>query len=835
MNLEKTFQISISGVVQGVGFRPFIFNLALKKGLRGDVCNTSSGVIIRINVTDKKAIDDFISEIKKNKPEPAFIENIEIEETGFLYYSDFKILKSKSLGEGFQLVSPDLATCSNCLKDINNRSEKRRFNYAFTNCTNCGPRFTIIKKLPYDRANTTMSDFVMCNECSKEYSDPLNRRFHAQPDACTKCGPSLTVVTKTGIIQKTTDPISFIAMQLKKGRIIGIKSLGGFQIACDSTNDQALKRLRKSKKRPFKPFALMLKNIAAAKKFYKINKSEKELLISPKAPIVLLKKKLYKNLSPKKENMDLMKKTYDHISHLNSDSSFNLRPISPYVSFNNNYEGVMLPYTPLHHLLLKNIDFPLIMTSGNVSEEPISFNNEEAVKKLSGICDYFLMHDRDIFSRFDDSVTKVFRKKEMLLRRSRGYAPYPIKMNSKLKDKTILAVGSEEKNAFCVLKDGYALISQHIGDIDNPDSIDFFKSALNTFYTLFNIKKIDLYVSDLHPGFKLNTIPSGSIKPIKTLKIQHHKAHIASVIAENNLNGNVIGFAWDGTGFGDDQKIWGSEIFIVDENLNFKRIGHLVEKFLPGGEITIKKPYRMALTYLYYSWIKTNGTLLQSPDKIYANKKLSNDKGNLDKNFIEYIKSNFPGLFKLSSKKEISLLLFQINSGFNSIKTTSMGRFFDAVSSAMGLTPVSSFEGEAAISLEMIIKNKFKDIYDYSYLKKSDSEDHKEDFIIDDIELFTKIINDILSGKQYGYISSKFHNTLANIILDISIKIRQRSSINNVALSGGVFQNNYLIDKTFEMLENSGFKVYTNYKVPVNDGGISLGQAYLGLKSINVF
>jgi len=836
MKLEKTFQINITGVVQGVGFRPFIFNLSLKKGLLGDVRNTSSGVIIRMNAPGRKVIDDFITDIKKNKPKPAYIENIEIKEIARLPYADFKILKSKVFREGFQLVSPDLATCCNCLKDINNRNKKRRFNYAFTNCTNCGPRFTIIKKLPYDRANTTMSDFVMCPECSKEYSDPTDRRFHAQPDACIKCGPKLTVVTNTGNIQKTTDPVGFIAKQIKKGKIIGIKSLGGFQIACDSTNDKAIKRLRKSKKRPFKPFALMLKNITAAKNFYKIDKFEKELLKSSKAPIVLLKKRSNNNFSPKKEILNLNNEKQDHISHLNTDISFNQRPISRYVSYDNNFEGVMLPYTPLHHLLFKMISFPLIMTSGNVSEEPISFDNQEAVKKLSGICDFFLIHDRDIFSRFDDSVTKIFRKKEMLLRRARGYAPYPLKISSKLKDKTILAIGSEEKNAFCILKDGYALMSQHIGDIDNTESINFFKSALDTYYSLFNIKKIDLFVSDLHPGFKLNTIPAGNIKPVRETKVQHHKAHIASVIAENNLNCSIIGFSWDGTGFGDDKKIWGSEIFIVDKNLNFERVGHLTEKFLPGGEISIRKPYRMALTYLYYSWINQNNNHQQFQDETNSSKKIFNDKDVLrDRNFMEYIKSNFPGLFKISSKKEITLLLFQIKSGFNSIKTTSMGRLFDAISSVMGLTHLSSFEGEAAINLEMLIKRKFKDIYDYNYIKKSDTETEKECFIIDDIELFAKIINDIIFGKQNDYISAKFHNTLARIILDISLTIRERYSINNVALSGGVFQNNYLIDKTFEMLENNGFRVYTNYKVPVNDGGISLGQAYLGLKSIDVF
>jgi hydrogenase maturation protein HypF len=681
-----------------------------------------------------------------------------------------------------------------------------------------------------------MSDFKMCPDCSNEYSNPADRRFHAQPDACIKCGPKLMVVDNYGNKQTAKDPVDFIAAQLKKGKIIGIKSLGGFQIACDATCDKTINRLRKSKIRPYKPFAIMVKNIETDKNFYKINNFEKELLRSPKAPIVLLKKKLLKNNTIKKECLHINEEIQHYFSISNPDKTCNLKPLSHYVSFNNNFEGVMLPYTPLHHLLFKKINFPLIMTSGNVSEEPIVFNNHEAVKKLSGICDYFLIHDRDIFSRFDDSLTKVFKNKEMLLRRARGYAPYPIKLDLELKDKTILAIGSEEKNTFCLLKKNYALMSQHIGDIDNPSSIDFFKSALNTFYSLFNINKIDLCISDLHPDFKLNKLSTGRIKPEKTIKIQHHKAHIASVIAENHIKDSVLGFAWDGTGFGDDGKIWGSEIFIVDENMNFKRIGHLMEKILPGGEISIRKPYRMAITYLYYSWINISGNYSTVTDKAnFTSRSFKNIDKLKDESFIEYVRSSFPGLFKSSSKKEILSLLFQIKSGFNSIETTSMGRLFDSISSAMDLTCNASFEGEAAINLEMVIKKNLKDIYEYNYIKNSESAIGEDYFIINDIDLFTRIIKDILSGKKYGFISAKFHNTLARIILDISIKTRNRFSINNVALSGGVFQNNYLIDKTFEMLENYDFKVYTNYKVPVNDGGISLGQAYLGLKNINVF
>jgi len=836
--VEKTFQINITGIVQGVGFRPFIFNCALKNNFRGDVCNTSYGVIIRVNAADLDVVHNFMDYIKINKPRPAFIENINAEEIEYLKFENFKIKESQIIDGGFVLVSPDLATCSNCLKDIVNHKEKRRLDYAFTNCTNCGPRFTIIKKLPYDRSSTTMSDFTMCTECSKEYLDPSDRRFHAQPAACNNCGPKLQVSDNYGNIQKTKDPVSFISGQLKKGKIIGIKSLGGFQIACDATCDKAVDRLRKNKKRPRKPFAVMVKNIKTAVFFYKLNSFEKELLKSPKAPIVLLRKKLFKSNTVQVSDPNLDLKLVHCDSASNKLKSFDSRKISSCVSFNNKFEGVMLPYTPLHHLIFKKISFPLIMTSGNISEEPIVFENDDAIKKLSGICDYFLIHDRDIFSRFDDSVVKVFKKKEMLVRRARGYAPYPLKLDLKFKNKTILAMGSEEKNTFCILKNNFALISQHIGDIDNTDSINFFKSALNIFYSLFNIDKIDLCVSDMHPNFKLNGLPSGGIIPQKTVKIQHHKAHIASVIAENNIRGSILGFAWDGTGYGDDGNIWGSEIFAVDEKYNFSRIGHLSEKILPGGEISIRKPYRMALTCLYYSWIKSDGICFNAASKNSFTDKKSMEINKLEgESFIEYIKNNFPKLFMLSSKKEILSLLFQIRSGFNSIMTTSMGRLFDSVSSVVGLCGISSFEGEAAISLEMAINKKSNDFYKFNYIKKDDSASAsgKDCFIIDDIDLFASIIKDILSGKKSDLISARFHNTLAEIILDVSIKTRDSLSINNVALSGGVFQNNYLVEKTFQMLENNNFNVYTNFKVPVNDGGISLGQAFLGLKNINVF
>lgn len=828
----KTFQINIYGVVQGVGFRPFIFNLACENKLHGEVCNTTSGLTIRINAESINEIHDFIEQIKNKKPDPTVIEKIKVKQIKDLPFDDFKIIKSRLTSEKFQLVSPDLATCSKCIADIKKVDNKRRFNYAFTNCTNCGPRFTIIKKLPYDRKNTTMSDFKMCSDCSKEYADPVNRRFHAQPNACKQCGPHLILVNKEGKTIDDKNPIISAAQKILKGKIIGIKSLGGFQIACDATSDKAVLSLRKKKKRPFKPFAIMMKNTYRIMQYFYLSKAEKKILSSAKAPIVLLKKK--ENCE---SNNNLYKLHENKLSDIADMKEIPLKvAISKYVSFDNKYEGIMLPYTPLHHLLFKEINRPLVMTSGNIAEEPIVFKNETALNKLNNICDYFLLHDREIYSRFDDSVVKVFNGKEMLVRRARGYAPFPLKIKPNIKNKSVLATGSEEKNTFCIIKKNYAIISQHIGDMDNADSMDFFESTLSNYKTLFGIENLNLAVYDKHPAFRLKNLVLRYPVSGSELVVQHHKAHIASVIAENEITEKVIGFAWDGTGYGDDGKIWGSEIFVVDEKLYFDRVGHLMEKILPGGEITINKPYRMAVSYIYYFWTRLMANYDLQKDIKLTNKSTPHSPND----FIKYIRSNFHNLHKVIGNKEILSIIFQIKTKFNSVETTSMGRLFDALSSILNLTHSSSFEGEAAINLEMAAQEKIADYYPFKYVdpdnnrltgNKQSAARKMSIFIIDDIDLFSKILKDIFIGIKTNTISAKFHNTLSEIILDISKRIREKYSINNVVLSGGVFQNNYLIEKTFNLLKKNGFNVYTNYKVPVNDGGISLGQAFIGIKN----
>ena len=781
---KYSFLIKISGIVQGVGFRPFIYNLARSSGFSGNVSNTTEGILIKINASSIE-VENFIGLIKENKPTPALIENIVLKKIPYEIIEGFQINKSIKTDSRFQLISPDIATCAKCVEDIMDPDNTGRYHYPFTNCTNCGPRFTIIKEMPYDRPATTMNRFNMCDECRAEYDDPLDRRFHAQPNACKKCGPVLMLIDEHGNITDTGDPLKTAANLLLDGKIIGIKSLGGFQIACDGRSDKTAKRLRDRKLRPSKPFAIMASNIDWVKRYYHLEILESSILGSTNAPIVLLKKKC------------------------------NEYPLSYQVSLDNKRDGIMLPYTPIHHILFEYIDFPLIMTSGNITEEPIASGNNEAIKKLDGVCDYYLIHDRDIYSRYDDSVVKVFREREMVLRRARGYAPYPVSSCIGIDNKNILATGAHEKNTLTFLTCGYAITTQHIGDLDNISSIEFFRSIYSDYKKLFGIKDFDIIAHDLHPDYVSTRFAQELDRSGKKLvPVQHHQSHIASVMAENNLSGGLLGFAWDGTGFGPDGKVWGSEVFLINSDLEFTRIAHLDEKVLPGGSVSIKKPYRMTIVYL---------------------RRLFGDCDTQDLDFKDYVYSIQPEYKDMIDPVEIDAIEGQVLSGFNSPVTTSMGRLFDAVSSLLGIKHIISFEGEAAIGLEMKIdeklygslinRNKLDIEKDQRYETGLDKNDKK--YIIDDFMIFSQIVNDIKNSKGKSEISYKFHNTLAQIVLDISMSARKNNNIENIALSGGVFQNGYLLDLCFELLENNDFKVYSNFKVPVNDGGISLGQAYI--------
>jgi hydrogenase maturation protein HypF len=805
-NNSITYIVQIKGIVQGVGFRPFIYKLASRLGFPGMVSNTTEGVFIKINVRCREELENFIELIKNEKPPASVIEDIHFHKKDFEDFDSFSIEKSTRTEEKFQLISPDIATCGKCLEDIFNPENKNRYLYPFTNCTNCGPRFTIIEKMPYDRPFTTMKKFDMCPDCLKEYHDPADRRFHAQPNACTNCGPLLTLQDNHHRQLKSKNPIETASGLLKKGAIIAIKSLGGFQIACDATSNRTLKELRKRKNRPVKPFAVMSGDLSWIREHYFLNNTELGLLTSSRAPILLLEKKA------------------------------GCYPLSYHVSLYNRREGIMLPYTPLHHLLFYYLDVPLVMTSGNISEEPIASDNFEANQRLHGICDYFLVHDRDIYSRYDDSVLRVLGNKTMILRRARGYCPYPVKLKIDIGDKSVLAVGGHEKNTFCILTRNYALVSQHIGDLDHYQSLKFFQDTLKDYKRLFNIQKIDMVVHDRHPDYESTKYAAGLPDDIEKVTVQHHKAHLSAVLAENGIKSRAIGFSWDGTGYGDDGNIWGSEIFFIDSNMEFERVGHMKEKFMPGGTVTIKKPYRMALAYLYHIWS-------EQTDSTTA--------------FSEFIYDNLPFYKRIIPKMEIEAVEKQIKSGFNSPVTTSAGRFFDAVSSLLDLTHMNSYEGEAAVHLEMSAGNTdirpSKDIGTFKMsgcnnserssrgfysdsekgtIYESEISEYAGELIIDDISIFKQIFHDRLNNIPVEIIAKKFHKTLCRIIVDISRKLGSKYGTDIILLSGGVFQNHYLLENCFTSLEKKGLKVFTNTEVPVNDGGISLGQVYLAAMSL---
>lgn len=746
--------VRIDGIVQGVGFRPFIYRLANDTNLKGFVLNDSRGVYIEIE-GEKENINDFLKKVNLLKPVQAHIENIQTTASKPKGFKDFKILKSKKLKEVRPFISPDIAVCSDCLSEINTPIDKR-YLYPFINCTNCGPRFTIINDLPYDRINTTMKPFVMCKFCKTQYESPENRRFHAQPNACEKCGPNLSLITNdlNVISNNNTQVIKLAANALQDGKIIAIKGLGGFHLACLATDDNAVKTLRDRKKRFHKPVAIMVKNIEAAEKLCNISIAEKKFLKDPSRPIVLLKKK---------NDCKISKEIAPNLDHI----------------------GIIMPYTPLHFLLMQNLNDPIVLTSGNLSEEPISIDNNEAISRLSKIADLFILHNREILIGCDDSVIKVFNAIEYPVRRSRGYVPLPI-LIKKHSNISVLSMGADLKNTFCLYHKGYAYLSQHNGDLEFKENIDFVKSNISHFQKVFKVKP-DCIAHDLHPGYFSTKLANEF--DIPKIAIQHHEAHIASCMADNNINEEVFGVSFDGTGYGDDGKIWGGEFFYGDFS-NFKRISHFCYKPLPGGDKAIKEVYRYAISIIY---------------SIFGR----------DFDFL-----SFKSLKGISPDK-INTILKMIDNKINSPLTSSAGRLFDAVSAISGICSYSYYEGQAAIILETMAKTKNLKPYNYTII-----EDIDRVWVINMDDMFTEIIEkiDLISQSE---IASRFHITIAKIIIEILNKARDKFGNKKVVLSGGVFQNMVLLKLVTKLLKENNFKYYIHNRVPCNDGGLSLGQAVI--------
>src|SRR5271156_6598332 len=652
--LVRRKHILVRGVVQGVGFRPFVYKTATSLGLTGYVFNSSSGVTIEIEGRGS-ALDEFFQTLKNDPPKLAEIKEITVSEMEIVGSSGFDILESREeIGE-FTLVSPDAGTCDACWRDFGDPAN-RRFGYPFTNCTHCGPRYTIIRDIPYDRATTTVSSFIMCGECRAEYEDPADRRFHAQPNACPVCGPSLTLV-ETGAAFSFSDPGNSLPIirqtraLLRAGKIVAVKGLGGFLLACDATNDSAIAELRRRKRRPHKPFALMARDLASVRKLCEVSAEDEAALLSPRRPIVILPR---------------LPSTTLPVGLAPGDKTL----------------GVMLPYTPLHYLLFS--DSPgsepefaaLVMTSGNLSEEPIVIANQEAMQQLGEVADWFLLHNRDIATRVDDSVTRTFEGRERVLRRARGFVPQTIDLGVEMDE--VLAFGGELKNTFCLTKGRYAVLSQHIGDLENYETMRFFEETLSNLKQVFKVTpRVAAY--DLHPGY-MSTRMAMSSGIEQRIGVQHHHAHIASCMAENHLQGQVLGVALDGTGFGTDGKIWGGE-FLLADFAGFTRLAHFRNVLLPGGDAAVRQPWRMALSYLR----DTFGQQIPADLKC----------------------------FQHINERQIALVDAMLARRIQTVETSSCGRLFDAVAALLGIVSEVTFEGQAAIALEAAAERGIEQCYDF--------------------------------------------------------------------------------------------------------------------------
>ncbi|AJA46816.1 carbamoyltransferase HypF [Clostridium pasteurianum DSM 525 = ATCC 6013] len=747
----KRLFLKVEGIVQGVGFRPFVYNQALSLNLKGWINNNSQGVTIDVEGEEEK-LNILIDRIRYKSPPLASVGKVVVEERKVVKYDRFEIRESERENSKVTLISPDRAVCKECIEEISNPSDKR-YRYPFNSCTNCGPRFSIIKSTPYDREGTTVKKFNMCKDCNEEYNDPADRRFHAQTNLCKECGPHIWIEDSTEKKMEVEDVIHWTIQKLKQGKIFAIKGLGGFNLVCDAAKEDAVNLLRIRKKRPDKPFAVMLRDIGIVKKYCNVNEQEDKILKGCIKPIVIL---------DQKSQCDLPKS------------------IAPYQKT----LGVVLPYTPLHHLLFHEGIEALIMTSGNSYGMPLEYRNESAVEKLGDVADYFLHHNRDIHVPIDDSVVKVVDGEIRMIRRARGYVPEPIKKDN---IREILAYGSNMKNTFCIAKENFIFLSQHNGNLDNLETIEYYENNIEHFKSIFNFTP--KYIAcDMHPNYISSEYAYRSCLP--RIEVQHHHAHIVSCLAENNVNGKVIGIAYDGTGYGIDGKLWGGE-FLICDNREFTRMGHLNYVKMPGGERAVKEPWRMAVSHTYKAFKSNNG----------------------NEHSTEQLKEV---LIKLYGNKAMNLMAM-MEADINCPETSSMGRFFDAAASLIGLRNSVTYEGQAAIELEAAAAEESLDFYHYDIVQENG-------YIVDTKKIIMEIIKDKLSGEQKGIISDKFHNTIIKFSKDICRLIREDTGIDEVALSGGVFQNSYLLKNLRDELENENFVVYTNKLIPANDGGVSLGQ-----------
>jgi hydrogenase maturation protein HypF len=773
----------IVGRVQGVGFRPTVYRYATQLGLGGFVCNGPHGVTVEVE-GDALKVSAFFDHLTTEPPQQAVIADISTQVLAEKGYERFEVVESEPDGDAAVHISPDLATCDDCLRELFDPQD-RRHGYPFINCTNCGPRFTIIRDLPYDRDKTSMAGFTMCEPCEHEYHDPLDRRFHAQPDACERCGPELDLITPEDCSRESHSrregsredasrlQLTKVVDLLRHGHIVAIKSLGGYHLACDAANTEAVERLRQRKRRPHKPLAVMFRDIETLKRYCEVNEAEEAELLSVARPIVI-------------------------VGAISISDRSRLQ-IAPTISPDCLTIGAFLPYTPLHHLLMHGFD-ALVMTSGNLTDEPIVSDEVELSAFLGPIADAALTHNRPIVHKCDDSVVRVVNGQRQFFRRARGFVPNPVRFAAT--SPHILAVGGELKNTFCLARDGYAFLSQHIGDLKDYKTYDYFAREIAEWQRLMRIEP-EIVAYDLHPAY-LSTKFAGQHIAAKKIGIQHHHAHIASVMAEHGLLEPVIGVALDGTGYGADGTIWGGE-FLVADRAEFERLAHFKAYPLPGGDKAIEEPWRMAASMLLTEKLDTSVAALYER----RSEEVSDGTAVIDRRY------NVEAIQKM------------IEANFNAPLTSSAGRLFDAVAAILGLCDVATYEAQAAIRLEALADARVQESYPFEIGTQSSSR------ILDFGGTIRAILEDKRRGEDVGVIAAKFHNSVAAAIVRTCQWMRDERGIKTVALSGGVFQNELLLRRAVEALQTQGFKVFTNTLVPPNDGGLALGQAAVAAARIS--
>jgi hydrogenase maturation protein HypF len=751
-------RLHITGIVQGVGFRPTVFNLAQRYSLKGWVLNNAHGVEIELRGSGQN-VQAFIQDLRQTPPPLSVIDSFTVEDAPDQAFTEFQIRHSVDDPSDFLPVSPDLNICPDCRRELFDSSD-RRYRYPFINCTNCGPRFSIVTGIPYDRPNTSMAGFSLCPDCAEEYRDPANRRFHAQPIACPVCGPQIWYEESGQKLAERETALQAARKALAEGKILAVKGLGGFHLVCDAQNPQTVEKLRLRKRRSSKPFALMAFDLETIREFSRVSLDEENLLNSPTAPVVLL------------------------------ETTAAGKELACLVAPDQNRLGFMLPYTPLHLLLLEPAEgFPkvLVMTSGNLNEEPIAYTNADAQNRLSQLADGFLLHDRPIHTRIDDSVISVIEGVPHIQRRARGFAPLPLQISSNAIP--TLACGTELKNTFCLVRDRYAFVSHHIGDLENQETLIAFEDAIRHYEKIFRIKP-QLLAADMHPDYLASRYARqrAAEENLPLVEVQHHHAHIVSCMADNGLKQHerVIGLAFDGTGFGTDGAIWGGEVLLADWK-GFQRLCHLEYMPLPGGEAAVRKPARMALSLILQAGIDPNC---------------------------------FPFPFQQAlDPEEQAAVANQLRTGFNTPKTSSVGRLFDGVAALIGLHQQISYEAQNAIALETIADPNEQSSYDFPI----------EDGQILVSPLIQAIVEDIKQKVAPAVISGRFHNGLTACAVTVCEQIRSQTGLRQVALSGGVWQNKILIRQTIAALKASNFEVFWPRKLPTNDGGVSLGQALVAL------